>query len=61
LAGADPAASASGESSGPIDAPQDLRGCVVVAFRAGGCMAILYIIMFIAIFSAALLSLLFFR
>jgi hypothetical protein len=49
------------EPSGPIDAPQDLRGCFVTIFRCGGCMAILYIIMFIAVVSAALLSLLFFR
>jgi hypothetical protein len=49
------------EPSGPIDAPQDLRGCLVSAFRCGGCMAILYIIMFFAIVAAALLSLLFFR
>jgi hypothetical protein len=35
---ADPAVADSGESSGPIDAPQDLSGCVTVAFRCGGCM-----------------------
>lgn len=49
------------EPSGPIDAPQDLTGCLVSIFRCGGCMAILYIIMFFAIISAAVLSLLFFR
>jgi hypothetical protein len=49
------------ESSGPIDAPQDLKGCVLSVFRCGGCMAILYIIMFIAVISAALLSLVFFH
>lgn len=49
------------EPAGPIDAPQDLTGCFLSAFRAGGCMAILYIIMFFAIVAAALLSLLFFR
>jgi hypothetical protein len=47
--------------SGPIDAPQDLRGCFASIFRCGGCMAILYIFMFIAIIMAAGLSLLFFR
>jgi hypothetical protein len=30
-------------------------------FRCGGCMAILYIIMFFAVISAAVLSLFFFR
>jgi hypothetical protein len=49
------------EPSGPIDAPQDLSGCFVSMFRCGGCMAILYIFMFIAIIMAAGLSLLFFR
>jgi hypothetical protein len=47
--------------SGPVDAPQDLQGCFLSIARCGGCMAILYIIMFIAIISAAFLSLLFFR
>jgi hypothetical protein len=50
-----------GEPTGPIDAPQDLRGCVMTIFRCGGCMAILYIIMFVAIAAAAILSLFFFR
>ena len=49
------------EPSGPIDAPQDLTGCFVSMFRCGGCMAILYIFMFIAIICAAGLSLIFFR
>jgi hypothetical protein len=49
------------EPSGPIDAPQDLTGCLMSMFRCGGCMAILYIIMFAAIIIAAGLSLLFFR
>jgi hypothetical protein len=57
----DPESDADWEPSGPIDAPQDLRGCFASIFRCGGCMAILYIIMFIAIVLAALLSLLFFR
>ena len=48
-------------ASGPIDAPQDLHGCFVSMFRCGGCMAILYIFMFIAIIIAAGLSLLFFH
>jgi hypothetical protein len=61
LEGADPASADSGEVSGPIDAPQDLHGCFVAAVRCGGCMAILYIIMFIAIACAAALSLFFFR
>jgi hypothetical protein len=61
LEGPDPAVADSGHLSGPIDAPQDLRGCFGVAFRASGCMAILYIIMFFAITCAALLSLFFFR
>ena len=49
------------EPAGPIDAPQDLTGCFVSIFRCGGCMAILYIFMFIAIIMAEGLSLLFFR
>ena len=49
------------EPSGPIDAPQDVRGCLTSIFRCGGCMAILYIIMFSAVILAALLSLIFFR
>ncbi|HEY0810843.1 MAG TPA: hypothetical protein VGD49_11815 [Longimicrobiales bacterium] len=61
MEGADPAVPNSGEPVGPIDAPQDLRGCAIAAFRCGGCMAILYIIMFIAIACAAVLSLFFFR
>ena len=52
----------SGElATGPIDAPQDVSGCFLAMFRCGGCMAILYIIMFTAIFLAALTSLFFFR
>ena len=57
----EPESSADWEPSGPIDAPQDIKGCLVTIFRCSGCMAILYIVMFIAIVSAALLSLLFFR
>ena len=49
------------ELTGPIDAPQDLRGCLNTVVRCGGCMSILYIIMFIAIILAALFSLVFFR
>lgn len=49
------------EAAGPIDAPQDLVGCFTYLFRFSGCFLILYIIMFFAIFSAAILSLLFFR
>ena len=45
----------------PIDAPQDLKGCFSYAFRFTGCFSILYIIMFAAIFCAAVISLLFFR
>ena len=48
-------------AAGPIDAPQDLGGCFITMFRCGGCMAILYIIMFIAVFLAAIISLFFFR
>jgi hypothetical protein len=51
----------SADPTGPIDAPQDLTGCVMSIFRCGGCMAVLYIIMFIAIFLAAITSLFFFR
>ena len=57
----EPGSNADWEPSGPIDAPQDFKGCFVTMFRCGGCMAILYIFMFIAIVSAAILSLLFFR
>jgi hypothetical protein len=49
------------EPAGPIDAPQDLKGCLAYAFRFTGCFSILYIIMFSAIFLAAVISLLFFR
>jgi hypothetical protein len=49
------------EPAGPIDAPQDLKGCFSYAFRFTGCFSILYIIMFAAIFAAAIISLLFFR
>jgi hypothetical protein len=49
------------EPAGPIDAPQDLAGCFSYALRLGGCMSILYIFMFIAIFFAAIISLFFFR
>ena len=52
---------ADAEPTGPIDAPQDRRGCLLTMVRCGGCMSILYIIMFIASLMAALLSLLFFR
>lgn len=41
--------------------PQDLKGCFTAAFRLAGCMAWLYITMFIAIVLVAILSLLFFR
>jgi hypothetical protein len=61
LATPEPESRADREFSGPIDAPHDLRGCLASVFRCGGCMAILYIIMFIAVILAALLSLLFFR
>ena len=49
------------EPAGPIDAPQDLKGCIAYTFRFTGCFTILYIIMFAAIIAAAILSLLFFR
>ena len=49
------------EPAGPIDAPQDLAGCFSYAVRLGGCMSILYIIMFFAIVMAAFISLFFFR
>ncbi|MGQ0562957.1 MAG: hypothetical protein ACT443_13920 [Gemmatimonadota bacterium] len=49
------------ESAGPIDSPQDLKGCIAYVFRFGGCFSILYILMFSAIIAAAILSLLFFR
>jgi hypothetical protein len=41
--------------------PQDLRGCFSFAFRSTGCFLWLYIVMFIAIICAAVLSLLFYR
>ena len=47
--------------TGPVDAPQDLGGCLHTMVRCGGCMAILYIFMFIAVVLAAIVSLLFFR
>lgn len=47
--------------AGPIDAPQDLLGCLSYAVRLGGCMSILYIIMFAAIILVAIVSLFFFR
>ena len=46
---------------GPIDNPQDLKGCVSYAFRLTGCFLSIYIIMFVAIVAAALISLFFFR
>lgn len=49
------------ELTGPVDAPQDLFGCLQTVVRCGGCMSILYIIMFIAIILAAIFSLVFFR
>ena len=49
------------EPVGPIDSPQDRVGCASYLFRFSGCFLILYIIMFFAIFSAALISLLFFH
>ena len=49
------------EPVGPIDSPQDLRGCFNYVFRFTGCFLILYIIMFAAIIAAAILSLFFFR
>ena len=49
------------ELTGPVDAPQDLTGCLLSVVRCGGCMSILYVIMFIAVILAAVLSLLFFR
>jgi hypothetical protein len=57
----DPTSTEAWEPTGPIDAPQDLKGCFLSIFRCGGCMAILYIMMFFAVISAALLSLMFFR
>ena len=56
-----PGSPESNQPAGPIDAPQDLTGCFLSAFRAAGCMASLYLIMFFAIAAAALLSLMFFR
>jgi len=47
--------------AGPIDSPQDKLGCFTYLFRFSGCFLILYIIMFGAIISAAILSLFFFR
>ena len=49
------------EPVGPIDSPQDLRGCFAYAFRFTGCFLILYITMFAAIIAAAIISLFFFR
>lgn len=49
------------EPVGPIDSPQDLKGCFNYIFRFSGCFAILYIIMFFAIFAAAIISLFFYR
>ena len=49
------------EPAGPIDSPQDVKGCLAYIFRFTGCMSILYIIMFAAIIAAAFISLLFFR
>lgn len=50
------------ELTGPVDdAPHDVRGCLLSIVRCGGCMSILYIIMFIAVILAAMLSLLFFH
>jgi hypothetical protein len=57
----DPASTEDRQGAGPLDAPHDLRGCLASVVRCGGCMAILYIIMFIAVILAAVLSLLFFR
>jgi hypothetical protein len=41
--------------------PWNLKGCFAFFFRATGCFLWLYITMFLAIISAAILSLLFFR
>lgn len=41
--------------------PQDLKGCLQFFFRATGCMLWLYITMFLAIFIAAIVSLIFYR
>ena len=41
--------------------PQDLKGCFLFAFRTTGCILWLYIVMFIAIVSAAIVSLIFYR
>lgn len=49
------------DPAGPIDAPQDHFGCFSYLFRFSGCFLILYIIMFGAIISAAIISLFFFR
>lgn len=46
---------------GTIDSPQDLKGCFFYLFRLSGCFLSIYIIMFLAIIAAALLSLFFFR
>lgn len=46
---------------GVIDHPQDLKGCFSYAFRLTGCFLSIYIIMFVAIIAAALISLFFFR
>jgi hypothetical protein len=50
-----------GADDGPIDSPQDRVGCIKYAFRMSGCIAALYITMFLAIIIAAILSLFFFR
>ena len=47
--------------AGPIDSPQDRLGCATYLFRFSGCFLILYIIMFAAIISAAIIGVLFFR
>ena len=49
------------EPDGPIDSPQDLMGCFGYAFRLSGCILSIYIIMFLAVVAAALISLFFFR
>jgi hypothetical protein len=46
---------------GPVDSPQDLLGCFHYFFRLSGCFLSIYIIMFMAIIIAAILSLFFFR
>jgi hypothetical protein len=49
------------EPDGPIDSPQDLRGCFAYILRLTGCFLSIYIIMFLAVLAAALISLFFFR